>query len=279
MFYHVIIERKDEKKGAQLSELDKEHERDIIDEVILPFVKKQDFQFNGYFLKSSEISRIIIIESDISSKQLSANAQGRLSSNIIMYISPLMAVQDDDYTRDITKELFKKANNVKEAQETLNKQDEENTKKALNRGQVFIVHGHDALAKTECESFVRQIGYEPIILHKEASQGKTIIEKIEHYSNVGFGIVLYTPCDVGAQVAEKRNLQPRARQNVVLEHGFIMGNIGRKNVVALVKGNIEKPNDISGVVYEDMDEKGAWRFKVAQEMKAAGYDVDMNKIK
>jgi len=30
-------------------------------------------------------------------------------------------------------------------------------------------------------------------------------------------------------------LKPRARQNVVFEHGYLMGKIGRKNVCALVK--------------------------------------------
>jgi len=27
-----------------------------------------------------------------------------------------------------------------------------------------------------------------------------------------------------------------------------------------------------------MDEGGAWKYKIAREMKSSGYDVDMNKI-
>tara|TARA_R110001583_G_scaffold109189_1_gene257851 strand:- start:1101 stop:1250 length:150 start_codon:yes stop_codon:yes gene_type:complete len=46
---------------------------------------------------------------------------------------------------------------------------------------------------------VESKGLEPIILHMQASGGRTIIEKIDHYSNVGIGIVLYTECDVGAK--------------------------------------------------------------------------------
>ncbi len=71
---------------------------------------------------------------------------------------------------------------------------------------------------------------------------------------------------------------PRARQNVVLEHGYLMGKLGRSKVCALVKGDVEIPNDISGVVYISMDDAGAWKFAVAKEMKAAGYDIDMNLI-
>ena len=106
----------------------------------------------------------------------------------------------------------------------------------------------------------------------------TIIEKIENYSNdVGFGIVLYTPDDMGnvKVEADKGELKHRARQNVVFEHGFLIGKIGRENVTPLVEGALELPNDISGIVYiNDKD----WQLDIAKEMKAAGYEIDFNKL-
>lgn len=48
-----------------------------------------------------------------------------------------------------------------------------------SNNKVFIVHGHDSL-KTEVELFLTKLGLEPIILHKQANMGKTIIEKIEN---------------------------------------------------------------------------------------------------
>src|SRR5690606_723956 len=66
----------------------------------------------------------------------------------------------------------------------------------LNMSQVFIVHGHDEEAKIKTARFIEKLGFEAIILHEKASSSKTIIEKIEAHSNVGFGIVLYTPCDI-----------------------------------------------------------------------------------
>ena len=89
---------------------------------------------------------------------------------------------------------------------------------------VFIVHGHDDALKNEVARFIEKLGLEAIILHEQANKGKTIIEKIEYYSDVSFGIVLYTPCDIGGET--KENLQPRARQNVVFEHGYLIGKIG-----------------------------------------------------
>lgn len=148
----------------------------------------------------------------------------------------------------------------------------------MDKSKVFIVHGHDGEAKQAVARFVEKIGLEAIILHEQASSGKTIIEKIEANSNVGFAIVLYTPCDLGASKGEKDQLKPRARQNVIFEHGYLIGKIGRKNVSALVKGDVETPNDIAGVVYIKMDEADSWKYVVGKEMKACGYDVDLNKI-
>ncbi|SDR77187.1 Predicted nucleotide-binding protein containing TIR-like domain [Gillisia sp. Hel1_33_143] len=141
---------------------------------------------------------------------------------------------------------------------------------------VFIVHGHDELAKIETARFIEKLGLEAIILHEKASSGKTIIEKIEEYSNVGFGVVLYTPCDQGSQRDDYDNLKHRARQNVVFEHGYLIGKIGRNNVCALVKGNVEIPNDISGVVYIPFEND--WRFDLAKELRNSGYLIDMNLV-
>lgn len=143
--------------------------------------------------------------------------------------------------------------------------------------QVFIVHGHDGEAKERTARFIENLGFKAVILHEQPSRGKTIIEKIEKYSNVGFAIVLYTPDDLGNVKSEEESgqLKTRARQNVVFEHGYLIGKLGRENVVPLVAGSVELPNDISGMVYiSDKD----WQVDVAKEMKDAGYEIDFNKL-
>lgn len=147
----------------------------------------------------------------------------------------------------------------------------------LDKTKVFIVHGRDNLAKVETARFVESLGLKAIILHEQASSSNTIIEKIEEHSNVGFAIVLYTPCDLGKEKNDI-DLSPRARQNVIFEHGYLMAKIGRKNVCALVKSQVEKPSDISGIIYIDMDDNGAWKHMLIKEMKAAGYEIDANKL-
>jgi predicted nucleotide-binding protein len=143
------------------------------------------------------------------------------------------------------------------------------------KNKVFIVHGRDTAAKQEAARHIESVGLEAIILHEQASSGMTIIEKIEHYAGeADFAIIIYTPCDKGRGSFETSvPARDRARQNVVFEHGYLMAKLGRKNVCALVKGNIETPNDISGVVYVDMDQPGAWKNNVNIELKACGYSV------
>lgn len=149
---------------------------------------------------------------------------------------------------------------------------EQTAEVVVDTSKVFIVHGHDDIAKLEMADFVKGLGLEAIILHMQASGGRTIIEKIDDYSNVGFGIVLYTECDIGA----KRNTLEykwRARQNVIFEHGYLIGKLGRSRVTAVVKGNVETPNDISGVVYIAMNQNADWKEELKLEMRNVGYEV------
>jgi len=144
---------------------------------------------------------------------------------------------------------------------------------------VFIVHGHDEAAKETMARTLEKAGFEAIILHEQASSGNTIIEKIEANTDVSFAVVLYTQCDLGrAKDAKVESEKYRARQNVVFEHGYLIAKLGRNRVCALVKGDVETPGDISGVVYISMDAAGAWKMQLAKEMKSAGLLIDMDKF-
>lgn len=144
---------------------------------------------------------------------------------------------------------------------------------------IFVVHGHDNAAIHEMARTLEKGGFDPIILREQPDDGLTIIEKIEQYTDVGYAVVLYTQCDVGrakSQSVEQEKF--RARQNVVFEHGYLIGKLSRNRVCALVKGDVETPGDISGVVYVPMDEDGAWKMRLARNMKNVGFSVDMNKF-
>lgn len=150
----------------------------------------------------------------------------------------------------------------------------------INSNKIFIVHGHDNEMKLAVARLLENLDFEPIILSEQSDQGRTIIEKFEEESNVGFAVVLMSDKDdMGAEVGSL-DYKPRARQNVILELGYFIGRLGRKNhVCVLKKGNVEVPSDILGVVYKTFSSNDdGWKFALAKELKAAGYSVDMNKI-
>lgn len=145
------------------------------------------------------------------------------------------------------------------------------TQKAAPSRRVFIVHGHDEAAKQSVARFLEQMGFQPIILHEQPNLGRTIIEKIEDHSDVGFAVVLLTPDD---ECVTPDGNKKRGRQNVILELGYFIGHLGRDRVAALKKGDLELPSDIIGVVYTDFDDRGAWKMDLAKELKGAGYAIE-----
>lgn len=149
------------------------------------------------------------------------------------------------------------------------------TERAKTR-RVFIVHGHDEGSREGVARYLEKIGFEPIILHEQANKGRTVIEKVEANSDVGFAVVLLTPDDEGRKVGGA--MESRARQNVLLELGYFIGRLGRENVCAIRKNDVAVPSDFAGVVWENMDEAGVWKQALARELQAAGHDIDWNRV-
>lgn len=141
---------------------------------------------------------------------------------------------------------------------------------------VFVVHGHDDGARESVARFLEKIGLEAVILHEQANQGRTVIEKVVAHGDVGFAVVLLTPDDEGC--AKGGLPTPRPRQNVLLELGYFIGHLGRDRVCALKRGALEIPSDFAGVVWEAMDDHGGWKQGLARELQAAGYTLDWNKV-
>jgi len=143
---------------------------------------------------------------------------------------------------------------------------------------VFIVHGHDGEMREAVARFLTDIGFEPVILHEQPNGGRTVIEKFEAHSEpAGFAVVLLSGDDEGRQTGTEA-LTPRARQNVILELGYFAGSLHRSRVCALIRGNLEVPSDIVGVVFEQFDDAGGWKQIVARELQEAGYEIDWNKV-
>lgn len=157
-----------------------------------------------------------------------------------------------------------------------------NTEKAKASGllsnKVFVVHGHDDVSKSSLEIFLTEIGLEPIVLHRQADQGQTIIEKFEKHADVGYAFILFTPDEISYLSKEEslndvdRKKELRARPNVIFEFGYFVGRLGRSKVCCLHTSNVVLPTDLSGMVYKSYNnsiEEAA--YSIIKDLKAAGY--------
>jgi predicted nucleotide-binding protein len=169
---------------------------------------------------------------------------------------------------------------------------------------VFIVHGRDHAPMKELKTMLYDFGLNPIVLHEEASGGLTLPEKLErHAKDVGYAFAILTPDDVGCLETEAKKhksellpkyvitprfnvedeiegffkeLKPRARQNVIFEMGYFWGLLERQRVCCLLKGDVEKPSDIEGIVYIPFKESvEEIRLKIMKELKAADYEIKL----
>ena len=147
---------------------------------------------------------------------------------------------------------------------------------------IFVVYGHDPNARDALEAMLLRWGLEPLILDQLPSEGQTIIEKLENYTDkVGFAVVLATPDDEGHRSEHPDEKSFRARQNVVLELGMLLAKLGRRKVAILLKQqeHMERPSDIQGLIYIPFkdDVKDA-SLLLAKEMDAQGYQIAVKKL-
>ncbi|KHA71243.1 nucleic acid-binding protein [Pseudomonas chlororaphis] len=145
---------------------------------------------------------------------------------------------------------------------------------------VFVVHGRDEIAKTSLEVFLHEIGLEPIVLHRQADEGMTIIEKFEKHSDVGYVFILLTPDEIAYLTAEEikpdleRKKEFRARPNVIFEFGYFVGKFGRSRVCCLYTGNVSLPSDVNGIIYKSFEKSiEEVAYSIIKDLKASGYMI------
>jgi len=138
---------------------------------------------------------------------------------------------------------------IKESEKIEENVEVDQKKDKVQNDNIFIVHGHDEVARLKLKDFfLNDLKLNPIILQdKQNDSLSSILSKFENLAqNCSAAIVLFTPDDIGDKGF-------RARQNVILELGYFLGKFGNendRNIIIIKKGDIEIPSDINGVIYE-----------------------------
>lgn len=162
-------------------------------------------------------------------------------------------------------------------QQVADRQSETASKKS---NKVFVVHGRDDVSKTNLEVFLHENGLEPVVLHRQADEGKTIIEKFEKHSDVGYAFILLTPDEIAYLASDDdkddkdRTKEYRARPNVIFEFGYFVAKLSRSKVCCLYTGDVTLPSDVSGMIYKkftsSIDEVA---YSIIKDLRAAGYSL------
>ena len=181
--------------------------------------------------------------------------------------------QTTSATKNITAEVINNGDPASGIDSTLtfsevsNKKADETSRKSPNR--VFVVHGQNESARDQVVKFLSGVGLIGIVLHDQPNMGRHLLTKfIDEAELVTFAVVLMTDDDVGGLKGGK--LEPRARQNVILELGYFLSHLGQSRICALVSPGLEAPSDFDGIVYIKMDDDGRWKTIFKRELQAAG---------
>ena len=265
--------------GEEAEETDLSHEQ-LVKNITKPYNQRKKFLCKGKIIHPVDVTTIRIIETEQPANEI----LGRIKATRGLWATftfsdfQLLEEQGKDVTREyiqVDRRKQKKKKVVKKRFPSLRKE-------------VFIVHGRDHNPMKELKAMLKKFGLNPIVLHEQPSGSRTIVEKLEKYSDVGYAFVILTPDDLSLSAAG-RILQfedgryqmtediyaRRARQNVILEFGYFVGKLGRDRVCCLHKGDVERPSDMSGIVYIPFKESvNEVRDKIVKELKAAGYEIE-----
>ncbi|WP_172118245.1 TIR domain-containing protein [Halomonas hibernica] len=237
-------------------------------QILTPWHSGRAFTVDGMIVKNiDDVQKIKITQTSQSKSHFAEKHNNRMRNSGITDMATDRRLLPLSSGKDYTHELLFKEQKMTNTEGNIVSESSNN---------VFIVHGHDEQVKESSARFIEKLGLNAVILHEQPNEGKTIIEKLEKHTDAAYAVILFTPDDVGSSSASPEDLQPRARQNVLVELGYMAAKLGRDRVCVLRKGNVEMPSDLLGVLYIDIDSAGAWRLELAKELKVAGLKVDLN---
>lgn len=142
MKYHALLKTSE---TDELYELDRECLDEIKETIVAPYLKNQEFQFDGYFIDPSKVKRLVISQTNLSSEQCVSDAYNRLSPGIITIIRAKDCVFGDDrYSMDITKKTLQevKSELQKDQPEAKTPLVDNGTKKSYPKETIFLGYSY-----------------------------------------------------------------------------------------------------------------------------------------
>ena len=159
-YYHVRIRNR---KGQEFFEFDQT--KRSMDDLSLLYLRGEPVRIGGIEIDPGNVEKIRIFETELPN-------------------SEIIGARPWDVGTEVTRDFLDSAL-AKSARQ-----------KALTKN-IFIVHGRDHKPMQELKAMLKKLGLEPVVLHEQPSGSRTIVEKLERYSDVGYTFVILTPDDIG----------------------------------------------------------------------------------
>ncbi|NLE06220.1 MAG: nucleotide-binding protein [Crenarchaeota archaeon] len=274
ILYHVYIEYSDPEKSGIRFNIQLE---ELIRTFVTPFNSSEPFWFMGRLLNPIKVENVLIFWSyEFADKIILPNQE-----NLINIKDKKQLIEDVQKGKIkglyLCTEKFLSPS-LRTSVSTQNTSQENSSKNSIDvRNRIFVVSGSDSEMKQAITSTLRKLGLIPVIMQEQPSQGKKIIEQFAEYKDIGFAVVLLSPDDFGYPKDEPNiNRKLRPTQNVVLGLGFLLGKIGKTNVLVFYKEckNFEYLNDFEDIKFTAFDDLGSWKLALIRELTNSNYTIN-----
>jgi predicted nucleotide-binding protein len=270
--YHIYVEYAEQDKSGIRFNVPQE---ELVRTFSSPFTMGQPFWFLGKLLNPNKVIKAVIFWSYQTADKLTLPNQENLVAakdkkcvieNILKgkvkgaYLSTEKFLSPTEKTKALTQQAIS-ASDV--------------------RRRVFVVCGTDDEMKQVITAALTKLWLVPVVMCEEPRQGRKIVDRFQDYADVGFALVLLSPDDsvyMKDEPPTKRKLRPR--QDVVFELGFLLGKLGRSNVLVFQREcqNFEVPTDFEGMKVTAFDDRDSWKLALIRELSNFGLAVDGDRI-
>ena len=272
--YHVYVEYVEPDKSGIRFNVPQE---ELVRTVSSPFTMGQPFWFLGKLLNPNKVIKAVIFWSYQTADKLTLPNQENL-----------VTVKDKKYLiESIIKGKVKGAYVCTEKFLPSTEKNMSHIQSATSPSgnlsrRIIVVSGADNEMKQALTGALTKLSLMPVVMCEEPSQGKKIVENFSRdYSDVVFAVILLSPDDfvhAKNENATKRKLRPR--QDVVFELGFLLGKLGKANVIVFFRecANFEIPSDFEGIKVTPFDDRDSWKLALIRELSNCGLAVDGDRI-
>jgi predicted nucleotide-binding protein len=270
--YHIYLEYTEPDKSGVRFNVPQE---ELVRTFSSPFTMGQPFWFLGKLLNPNKVIKAVIFWSYLTADKL-----------ILPNQENLVGAKDKKYIlENILRSKVKGAYLSTEKFLSPTEKTLAPTQHAMSASgvprRVFVICGTDNEMKRSVTNALTKLRLAPLVMCEQPRQGRTIIEHFQEYTDVGFAVVLLSPDDFAYFKDEpptKRKLRPR--QEVIFELGFLLGKLGKSNVLVFFRecANFEIPTDFEGIKVTAFDDRDSWKLGLIRELTNCGYNVDTDRM-